>query len=46
MRSRQKLSLNAELRHAKACGEWFDMKDWRVDQWLAARERDSDPRQH
>lgn len=29
-----------ELRHARLVGEWFDMTDPHVDQWLQKRERE------
>jgi hypothetical protein len=31
---------HAALAHARLSGEWFDMTDLAVDQWLAGRERD------
>src|SRR3954454_11473985 len=29
------------LAHARVCGEWFDLRDAGVDQWLAARETET-----
>ena len=34
------------LAHAHVHGEWYDMADYEVDQWLAERERDTNPLLH